>query len=206
LSSDTKPLDANATLAEKQAAFKYYLDFAHTAKPSNLGRIVANYEATDLPYSIAKDIYLTTGDSAALELALIPYVGTRLDALTQLLATSQDDKAYVGVMLGSYLLQMIGQKDNINWERLCDSTHIDKIKRDVSVAYIDYLGHFEIKRDGTSLEPQDKHYPFFAAMANLAKPHVLAENYKRAKENMKMQLKDVYPAASELWGNESHVN
>jgi G3E family GTPase len=201
LATDTKPLSADASLGEKQAAFKYYLDFAHTAQPTNLGRIVANYEATDVPYSIAKDIFLTTKDSAALELALIPYINIRLQALRELPKSTQDDKPYVGVMLGSYLLQMISTKDNIEWEKLCDSTQIEKIKQEVAPSYVAHLKSFTKHTHGSSLEPQDKHYPFFAAMAKLAKPYCNSNLFEDAKQNMITQLDNSFPVASDSWRN-----
>lgn len=196
--SDILPTSQSSTIDDKLRAFKYYFNFSHSVQPVVEGRVLSNFEGVDQPYTIAKEIYLATGDSTPLQLALVPYVGTRIKALEVLPNTNQDDKAYIGTMLGSYTMQMLSDKDGIDWSSLVDSEQLKKITHFVAPQYIEWLGKFSLD-DARFLMQNDKHFPFFLAMAQVARPLVDTCSFDYAAQNMSVVYETVSPQIAKRW-------
>jgi hypothetical protein len=116
-------------------------------------------------------------------MALSPYLDIRFKGLRELEQSNQSDKAYVGVMLGSYMVQMLGEKDNVPFDELTESKWVDRIKGEVAPAYFKHLGNFG-GSDLAYFAPDDKHFPFFLWMAERAAPYAERELVSTGARNM----------------------
>lgn len=176
---------AGASLTALMQAFHYHLGFAGNTRAVVDGRVRANFEGTDDAYTLGKEIYLKTKgeESSPLELALVPYLAVRYEGLQALRNSTQEDAAYIGVMLGSYMIQMLGEKDDVPFDRLTESAWIQRIKEEVCPTYFEYLSRFG-KADLKYFDPEDKHFPFFAWMAERGAPYVDNELVVGGAKNM----------------------
>ena len=183
--SDVSHSVSGATLPELLQTFHYHYRFTDKTSPSVEGRVRANFEGTDDAYTLGKEIYLRTNgkESAPLEMALSPYLNIRYNGLQALEDSSQSDRAYVGVMLASYMIQMLGDKDGVPFNQLTESKWTDRIRADVAPAYFKHLGHFG-KSDLGYFAPDDKHFPFFVWMAERAAPYADRELVTIGSKNM----------------------
>jgi G3E family GTPase len=174
-----------ATINEMLQAFHYHYRFAERTSPMIEGRVRANFEGTDNAYTLGKEIYLRTNreESAPLEMALVPYLDVRWMGLQALQSSDQEDKSYIGVMLGSYMIQMLGEKDGVPFNRLTESRWIQRIKEEVSPLYFEHLRGFR-ETDLRYFVPDDKHFPFFVWMAEQSAPYVNNSLVNSASDNM----------------------
>jgi len=175
----------NASIDGLLQTFHYHLRFSSQTAPLANLRVRANFEGTDDAYTLGKEIYLRTNgeESAPLEMALVPYLDVRYKGLLALDTQTQEDRNYVGVMLGSYMVQMLGEKDNVPFNRLVESKWLQRIKEDVAPRYFRHLAGFG-KLDLSYFAKDDKHFPFFAWMAERAAPYVDRQAIKVGAENM----------------------
>jgi len=183
--SDIRHSVVEADLNELLQTFHYHYGFAGKTNPLLEGKVRSNFEGTDDAYTLGKEIYLKTNgnESAPLEMALGPYLEVRWKGLEALENSYQKDKSYIGVMLGSYMIQMLGEKDGVPFDKLTESRWIQIIKEEVSLSYFGYLKSFG-KSDLAYFAPKDKHFPFFAWMAEQAAPYVEKSLVQAASENM----------------------
>ncbi len=176
---------SGASLNDLLKTFHYHYRFADQTNPILDGKVRANFEGTDDAYTLGKEIYLRTGgnESAPLEMALSPYLRVRDEGLKALEKSSQPDKHYIGVMLGSYMIQMLGEKDGVPFNRLTESKWLQKIREDVAPAYFRHLESFG-NSDLAYFAQDDKHFPFFTWMAEQAAPYVDKKIVGAGADNM----------------------
>lgn len=171
--SDLEHTLKDSSLEDLLKNFHYHFSFSRFTREEVNGRIRANFEGTDDAYTIAKEIYLKTKcqESSPLELALVPYLEIRIKGLEKLRKSNQEDKNYVGVMLGSYAIQMLGEKDGISFNNFIEEKLLEVIKEKVIPDYFFYLSNFN-KNDLKYFLENDKHFNFFVWMAERSKPFV----------------------------------
>jgi len=194
---------SGASLNDLLQTFHYHYRFANQTNPLFDGRVRANFEGTDDAYTLGKEIYLRTDghESAPLEMALSPYLRVRYEGLRALENSSQPDKHYIGVMLGSYMIQMLGEKDGVPFNRLTESKWLQKIREDVAPGYFRHLANFG-NSDLAYFAQDDKHFPFFTWMAEQSSPYVDGRLVKAGAENMARVHNNTL---SERWGKLANV-
>ncbi len=173
-------------------AFSYYRSHIDT-RPSIDGVVQANFEATDEAYSAAKSAFLSDKDDLLLKEVLGPYTEIRINALKELKESTQENKNYVGVMVGSYLTQMLTNKDNVPWSELTPRKNLEEIKSFAIPEYIEYLKQFS-KNDAEYFTNYPKYSRFFAWMASEAKNYVSETDLSEAANNMK----NIYSSMGDL--------
>jgi hypothetical protein len=147
--------------------------------------VQSNFEAPDEAYSAAKEITLKFSDDKPLRLALVPYNDIRLKGLEELETSNQSNRAYVGVMLGSFLIQMLSERDGIKWYDLVDPEQLKRIKEFAVPAYFRHLADF----DDSDIEPvrnYDAYSNFFVEMATESRSLVSHHALSKAAENMSL--------------------
>ncbi len=175
----------NATPQSRLATFHYYYSRSAGTRPDAGGIVQSNFEAPDEAYIAAKQIALQDRDTNPLRLALAPYIDIRLGGLRALQKSAQQNKNYVGVMLGSFAIQMLGEWDKIPFQSLADSRQLEKIKKEAVPQFFDYLKAFGDK----DMEPirgkdGDPYSCYFVKMARQASQYAKPEDVQTAARNM----------------------
>ena len=189
--------------------FNYYYGRASSCNTSVGGVVSSNFEGPDEAYTAAKELLLKYGDENPLRLALVPYVDIRLKAMQELAHSSQPDRAYAGVMLGSFMMQMLGEHDGIRFDSLTDPSHLDSIKK-AAPDFYSHLADF----DETAYEKvgsYDNYGRYFHRMAVQGAPFVEPELRKKAYANMAVVYdthgkKDIASLWRDLWVNEARAS
>jgi hypothetical protein len=171
-----------ATKEETLGIFSYYQSRSEGVSPVVDGVVQANYE-TDEAYSAAKEIALRHGDYNPLRLFLPEYLGIRYSGLKALETSKQENKAYTGVMLGSFSLQMLDEWDGIPFYELIDPEDEKRLKEEVAPEYFEYLADYS-DSDLDYVRSADQYSRYFHLMATKAAPYATKEARRTAAENM----------------------
>ncbi len=176
---------SDSTREERLSTFHFYFDMSSRTNFDLGGVVQTNFEAPDEAYTAAKKIALQDGDFNPLRLALVPYIDIRLRSLRLLETKCQGNRNYVGVMLGSFTIQMFGSWDGIPFHELADYRQLEKIRREAVPAYFSHLRSFgDVDLDPIRGIDGDSYSRYFVKMAVQAKPYADAEGVRTAVLNM----------------------